>query len=95
MRRSNAPPVRAARAAMWLLAPLFLFDSVPEYSLSNLREYWGVLSNFFHRKSEDSLTVVIFHDLLTKSSQFVGKWPRCRGPPSKSLKTLTFSNSRR
>ena len=47
MRRSNAPPVRAARAAMWLLAPLFLFDSVPEYSLSNLREYWGVLSNFF------------------------------------------------
>jgi len=31
---------------MWLFAPLFLFDSVPQYPLSILRGYWGTLSQF-------------------------------------------------
>ena len=44
MRRSNAPPVRAARAAMWLLAPLFFFDSLSQYPVSNLVGYWERLS---------------------------------------------------
>ena len=80
---------------MWLLAPLFLFDSVPEYPLSILWEYWGTLSKFFCSPFGKTSEMTNFHDLLTKSSQFDGKWPRCRGPPSESLKTLTFSNSRR
>ena len=81
---NQGPPVfifREAQAARWLLAPLFSIDSFLQNPLSNDRE-------FCRKLSHESVGFCKKRCFLSESGKsgkffytFVGKWPRCRGPP--------------
>ncbi len=61
------------RTTFRLFAPRFLFDSLPQYSLSIFRGYWGKLSNYLIGQGQFSVNRKKTSGQFTKYSHLVGK----------------------
>ena len=81
--RYKALPLNKARTSVWLSAPYFSFDGLPQNPLSKFRRFWGKPSNYICSFRSIPLFPVKRRRILRENLQFCrgNRQPRCRSPP--------------